>query len=92
MSKPIAYYLSNAEDTETIDVIGTTYGDRLEQLDRSQKIVLLMLIMNEMQQRPLLEPGFLSLHLIGLLKSLSTDTLLGLTSATAHYLREPNHE
>lgn len=90
MTKPIAYYLSDRLDAETIDVIGTTYGGRLEQLDRGQKHALLIAILDEIWNRPLSERNFVPTDLIRLIRSLSTDTLLGLTIATADYLREPN--
>ncbi|BAU09686.1 hypothetical protein LEP3755_01590 [Leptolyngbya sp. NIES-3755] len=93
-SKPIAYYLSDAEDAENLSKIALDYGDRLEGLSEGQKISLLTNILAEIWDRPTTKRGYCPPVLTQALKSLSTDTLLGLLTATAEQLRhdQPQEE
>lgn len=87
MTKPIAYYLSDPDDADTLAEIAVTYGDRLERLNQGQKTDLLARILAEIWNRPSRDRGFCPFELTGKLGSFSTDTLLGLLTATAEQLR-----
>ncbi|MGG6266291.1 hypothetical protein ACQ4M3_08915 [Leptolyngbya sp. AN03gr2] len=87
MTKPIAYYLSDPEDSDTIAEIAVTYGDRLQNLNPEEKISLIRAIAQEIWDRPDKTPQRLSADLLLHLETLSTDTLLGLLNATAEQLR-----
>ena len=41
MTKPIGYFVSDQKDADTLEAIAATHGDRLENLSKSEKVLLL---------------------------------------------------
>lgn len=85
MTKPIGYYVSDHMDADTLAEITRNYGDRLEGLDREQKIHLLYeiaeMLSNSNSDNPIPE------WLTNKLEMLSDDAILGLMAATVAQLR-----
>ncbi|MBE9011024.1 hypothetical protein IQ250_12485 [Pseudanabaenaceae cyanobacterium LEGE 13415] len=89
-SKPISYYLSDPEDADTIAEIAVTYGDRLQALDRTQKLSLLSEMSSALLERSELQDEEISSApnwLLDQVETLSNDTLLGLMAAVTEQLR-----
>lgn len=85
MTKPIGYYASRTQDAAVLEQITTTYGDRLEALDRGQKLNLLDEIVTMLCETNAVNdvPDLLS----DCIEHLSDDALLGMMSAIVEQLR-----
>jgi len=89
-SKPIAFYLSDLEDSATLAQIAIIYGDRLESLDRIQKLSFLNEISAALLERFELEDNRVCAapnKLLDQVETLSNSALLGLVSAISDQLR-----
>lgn len=83
----ISYQYSNRKDSAVIASIAQEYGDRLEKLDRGQRLNFLCHIVELLDMHRLENPGTAPEPLVDALDSLSNDTLLALIIATAQQFR-----
>lgn len=85
MTKPIGYYISNVSDAAALEQIAKLYGDRLEKLDRAQKLETVMSIADSIWDRH--GKTEISGDLRARIEKLSDEALLGLMTATVEQLR-----